>query len=1053
MINLKTIRLNLKLLVIGLMLFLFNHSFSQQLKVKNYFSITGKKDVIVNVVTQDEMGFLWVGTPDGLFTFDGKTAQKIEFKHNAFNKHITALYIDDTKNTWVGTNDGQVYTIHKNKLDSVKLITDNLNTEKITSFCKLNDKIAIGTYGNGIYILNNIDNRILHYNSLNGLSDDVIYSLVSNKEDAFWCATDAGITEIKNLIKPEFKIISTKEGLPDNIVRNITLSNNKLIVSMQDSGVCFYNLQNQKIEKLEFFSNWTHGTVLNAQSIGTNDLTVCTEKNGIIKINKSKLSIVKYFETILTSNINSAFFDNTGQIWTSSRKGLSQFCSLKFNFIHNLKSEDDKILAVSVDSDNSVWFGNNNGICKIVADGEGQSHIIPIFNQNKYTISCSNTAPDGSIWFGTYGNGLIVINPSNNKLTNLNSSNSDLKNDNISHLYFKNETVLISTLGGGLIESSFKNNGNAYSIKQINRYTEADGIGSDYVYATCVDKKNNLYVATDGEGLQLYENGKFTSLFKRFKLNSNTAYSIVCDDNNNVWCITNANGIIKYDGKSLVSINQKNGLRDEQPQQLVFSNNTIFAISEKGIDKINSQTLSVSYTDVFDGDLEPNLNAAFIHDKKIFSGTNHGLLVFNCEKELLDTLKPTAFIKSFQANYQEINIDSLKEFNHNQNNLTITFDGIWLKNPTKLIFRYQLQGFDNDWIYTDEGKIINYNNLNHGTYIFKLQSKNEEDIWSDELSYEFTILTPIWKRWWFWLITVSIIVFIVYSFVQYRLKNLQKENLVLEQKVNERTFEIEKQSQIIVQKNKDITDSIAYAQKIQHAILPPKNQIETHLPKSFVLYMTKDIVSGDFYWFAHSGEFSIIAAVDCTGHGVPGAFMSLIGHNLLNKIVNESKITNPKDILFELNNGVLETLYKNESESKDGMDAAICKINHTENTIEYAGAMRPLWTVYENELTEIKADKIPIGTKPSERNGIIEFTTHKIDVKKGQVFYIFTDGYADQFGGEKNKKFTTGKFKDLLIKNYTYNFNTQEKNIKQEHLDWKQTNDQVDDILIIGFTI
>jgi len=134
MINLKTIRLNLKLLVIGLILFLFNHSFSQQLKVKNYFSITGKKDVIVNVVTQDEMGFLWVGTPDGLFTFDGKTAHKIEFKHNAFNKHITALYIDDTKNTWVGTNDGQVYTIHKNKLDSVKLITDNLNKEKITSF-------------------------------------------------------------------------------------------------------------------------------------------------------------------------------------------------------------------------------------------------------------------------------------------------------------------------------------------------------------------------------------------------------------------------------------------------------------------------------------------------------------------------------------------------------------------------------------------------------------------------------------------------------------------------------------------------------------------------------------------------------------------------------------------------------------------------------------------------------------------------------------------------------------------------------------------------------
>ncbi|MBL7930703.1 MAG: SpoIIE family protein phosphatase, partial [Bacteroidia bacterium] len=214
--------------------------------------------------------------------------------------------------------------------------------------------------------------------------------------------------------------------------------------------------------------------------------------------------------------------------------------------------------------------------------------------------------------------------------------------------------------------------------------------------------------------------------------------------------------------------------------------------------------------------------------------------------------------------------------------------------------------------------------------------------------------------------------------------------------------------------------------------------------------------SGDFYWFNHFNEFSIIAAVDCTGHGVPGAFMSLIGYNQLNRIVNEEKITDPKDILLHLNNGVLGALHKNESESKDGMDIAICKINHTKNTMEYAGAMRPLWIVRkgnEPELIEVKADKIPIGTKQKDREETIRYTTHEIALNKSDVFYIFTDGYADQFGGEKDKKYSTARFKELLRKNAANDFAEQEKNIREEHYSWKQDHEQVDDILVIGFTV
>jgi serine phosphatase RsbU (regulator of sigma subunit) len=274
-----------------------------------------------------------------------------------------------------------------------------------------------------------------------------------------------------------------------------------------------------------------------------------------------------------------------------------------------------------------------------------------------------------------------------------------------------------------------------------------------------------------------------------------------------------------------------------------------------------------------------------------------------------------------------------------------------------------------------------------------------------------------------------------------------KKIIIIDTDVTDR----KRQEQIILQKNKDITDSIYYAKKIQHAILPSPETLTEFVPDHFCLYMTKDIVSGDFYWFSHLGGSSIIAAVDCTGHGVPGAFMSLIGYNLLNRIVNENRHTDPATILLELNKGVITALHKNDSESRDGMDIAVCKINHKEQTIEYAGSMRPLWIVNNGEITEIKADKIPIGTRPNERQDEIVYTTHTIIPKRGDRYFIFTDGYADQFGGDKDKKFSTARFKTLLCQTSSLELSKQEDALRKEHLTWKGQHEQIDDILVIGF--
>lgn len=265
---------------------------------------------------------------------------------------------------------------------------------------------------------------------------------------------------------------------------------------------------------------------------------------------------------------------------------------------------------------------------------------------------------------------------------------------------------------------------------------------------------------------------------------------------------------------------------------------------------------------------------------------------------MTDSMKPKVVINSLTSNFKNFSLDVSHEFKYKNNNISIGYGGVWLKNPDKLSFRYKLDGLEPEWINSDESKIVNYNNLDPGEYTFMVQVKNEDDVWSDVQKYSFTILTPLWKRWWFWALILITITLLFYSFVRYRIKTLQKENLVLEEKVKERTHQIEQQAHVIAEKNKDITDSISYARKIQHAILPHDDHIKKHLPKSFVVYLTKDIVSGDFYWFNHEDDTSIIMAIDCTGHGVPGAFMSLIGYNILNRIIRERKIINPHEILL-----------------------------------------------------------------------------------------------------------------------------------------------------------
>ena len=310
---------------------------------------------------------------------------------------------------------------------------------------------------------------------------------------------------------------------------------------------------------------------------------------------------------------------------------------------------------------------------------------------------------------------------------------------------------------------------------------------------------------------------------------------------------------------------------------------------------------------------------------------------------------------------------------------------------------------------------------------------------------------------------IIVVVWIIYLIVKRKDKRLKKSKLELEKLVEERTIELK-------QKEQEITDSIRYALRIQLSIIPTNNHVKSLLPKSMIYYRPKDIVSGDFYWVDEIEDSVLFAAVDCTGHGVPGAMMSVIGLKLLNQAVQDKGLSAPADILQYLDAGVNSTLRQSYDPSavKDGMDLALCNLCYKTLTLQYAGAFNSMCLIRKNiantylisntrevfhglDMLEIKSDKSPIG---SNVDGIADiFTNHTIQLQKDDCVYIYTDGFADQFGGPKGKKFKYNKLKDVIVANAHLPIDEQRDCLDKSFKDWKGKQEQVDDVLVIGVKI
>jgi serine phosphatase RsbU (regulator of sigma subunit) len=257
-------------------------------------------------------------------------------------------------------------------------------------------------------------------------------------------------------------------------------------------------------------------------------------------------------------------------------------------------------------------------------------------------------------------------------------------------------------------------------------------------------------------------------------------------------------------------------------------------------------------------------------------------------------------------------------------------------------------------------------------------------------------------------------------------------------------------------KSRELQDSIIYAKRIQEGMMLKEKHLQRLFPQSFLLFEPKDIVSGDFYWFTRLDDKIVVATADCTGHGIPGAFMSVLGISLLNQIVIEERQTNPELILQRLDHKVKKAFaysveYVEENRNYDGMDISLVVIDQHQMTVDFCGALRPLYLVQNNVLKEFRGSRFPIGGWQLEEHRI--YKGEKISYNKGDKIYLCSDGFADQFGGPLNKKYMSGRFKNLLQQTSKYSMNTQFLELRRHLNEWKNNTEQTDDILLLGLQL
>ncbi|HET6244407.1 MAG: SpoIIE family protein phosphatase [Bacteroidetes bacterium] len=1028
----------------------------------------------VQTLLQDGEGNLWVGTMGGVSKFNGKSFVTYKKKDGLAEDWVVSACKTKSGNIWFGHWGGgvSVYDLKSNKFK-------NLEMEEKTAFKSVkaivedaNGIIWIGTQGKGILRINPSDFQAISYSKSNGLLSENISCLIFDNKQNLWIGSDKGITIVPKgveITKASVLTLNELNGLNVSKIKTFAQgSENEIWVGTEDIGVLIVST-----DELLTNGNPSLKGQINEELLSPKITFIDTDKDsnkwvgtkggGVTKISKD--GKIKHFTTrqgLNYYNANCIVQDRENNIWIGTDLGLNQYRGERFQTFDIADGiANNLIWSVIEDSKGSLWLGTNHGISVInyTANTTGNSDRISndFSIKNYFSDEFLNNAvlslfedKKGIIWIGTANAGVYRIDTLTGKPQAFSSmelpSSSTvfaICDDNEGNIWF------------GTKEGAVKYNPTTSEFLVFN---SENGLSVNSIYRIFKDSKGNLWFGALGGYLTMYDGNKFQVFNEKSGINHKFILCMNEDKAGNIWFGAYGGGLYKFDGNVFKNFTIKEGLKSESPYSLISDNSgNIWIGTSNGIEKydvVNSLFTHYGKADGFSG-VETNANAICRDSQgNIWFGTIMGVVKFNPSEDKTNMIEPLTRINGIKIFQKEAHFPVDSKFNYDQNHITFCFSGISLTSPEKVNYQYKLEGFDEEWSpITKSGEAV-YSNLPHGNYTFMVKASNNDNIWNIEAeTYRFSIVPPFWSTLWFKGIVLFCSIGLLYGFVKLRIRSLSKAKKELEQKVSERTVELADKNKELARKNKEVTDSINYAKRIQDAILPDLKKINKALPDSFILFQPKDIVSGDFYFFTERNDKIIISSVDCTGHGVPGAFMSMIGSSFLNQIVNEMGITDPSAILLELHKKVLKALNKDllNRESIDGMDMSIISFDINTLELTFAGALRPLYCFFGNEFLEIKGDRFSIGGVADMEN--TNYNNHYFKGVKGDSLYLFSDGFADQFGGDSGKKFMSQRFKSFLYEIKDLPMVNQKQRLEETFNNWRGKLEQVDDILVIGVRI
>ncbi|MDA3954033.1 MAG: SpoIIE family protein phosphatase [Bacteroidales bacterium] len=1031
-------------------------------------------------ICEDKRGVMYFGNGDqGILEFDGKKWTLIETKNNSF---IRTLGVDSSGKIYVGCVDDFGY-LSPNKKG--KLIYHSLAPEKAQKFQNVwriyskndevyfctnqtvykyrnkileqtfkdtlggfisyyvHDKIYWGNYYKGLGVVE--DSTVIEIPGGDFYKEKSIFGILAySSNELFICTydednytyiynTETGISKNISTINDDFKYLS---NLLDQtqLYQTSELSNGNLVLSTLSSGCIIINKEGEILYHLSKENGLQDFTVITSYQ-SSNGVLWLGLNNGIsyVEVNSpfSKFDAKQYGlegiindvrrygnELYIATNLGLYLLEYDSDkkpqftevptdygIWKLGNfitpKGKDKHIVASNYTVFELKNKLDLVKLSDKSYDTRVVFQSNIHAEKLYA-GHLSGLLLFEFENGKLiekrevkkeeinsTIESIAEDEQGNLWLGTALDGVLKLNQDQTVVHyGLDEGLPDMSDVKV---FFINNQLVCGTQKG------------LYSFNsETEKFEKYKGFGEKYFNNS--DKINGVYIKNEHEyWITLVDAKTGNDYIERINISEDRIITI--DDVPLKRLVKNSFQDIEFDGENGTWIATSDAIynyNDNSQESFSEVYSSIIRKTEMGIDSI------------------------------VFWGTYF--------KDSVDYI----------VDLHQID-ELIKTVSYKNNSFNFYYSTPYI--PTDEIkYSYMLEGFDDKWSAWDEKTENKYTNLDEGHYKFRVKAINIYDIESEIASYEFIIKPPWYKTILAYFVYFILAILVVIAIVKIYTRRLEQEKIRLEQIVKERTEEVVKQKDEIADKNRSITDSIAYACRIQTAILPSKEFAEEILPEHFILFRPRDIVSGDFYWMTKKGNNIVIIAADCTGHGVPGAFMSMLGVSFLNEIVNRHEVNLASDILNSLRKDIKKTLGQEgkEGEAKDGMDIALCIIDLEKMKMQYAGAYNPLYLFRNNELIEVKADRMPIGIYVKEKES---FTNNVIDLHKGDVFYISSDGYQDQFGGEDGQKFKTKNYKQFLLEIHQKPMAEQREILDKRIDEWRGDWEQIDDIIIVGIRV